>query len=68
MAKNTEFLARSIFSSFGKYGTLMTNDGALESWHQGKFVFGHLAVFREITKNINLVQGKQTVHVYQHCC
>ena len=24
----------------------MTNDDVLESWHQGEFVFGHLAIFR----------------------
>ena len=38
----------------------MTNDGTLESWHQGEFVFGHLAFsFRRITKNTNLFQGNR---------
>ena len=39
----------------------MTNDGALESWHQGEFVLGLLAGGRHNYKKNNLVQGKQTV-------
>ena len=39
LVKNTEFLARSIFSSSANFGPLMTNNGALESWHWGKLAF-----------------------------
>ena len=39
LVKNTEFLARSIFSSSANFGPLMTNNGALESWHWGKLTF-----------------------------
>ena len=40
---------------------------ALESLHQGDFVFGHLALFRRITKNDNLVHIKQTLlHSFKH--
>ena len=53
LAENTKFLAKS-----------MTNDGALESWHQGEHVFGYLAGDRNNYKNNNLVQGKQTVSKY----
>ena len=42
----------------------MTNDGALESWHPGQFVLGHLAGGRDNYKNTLLVQGKQTVRTY----
>ena len=43
LAKNIKFLVRSIFSSSANFGPLMTNDGALESLHQGEIVFVHLA-------------------------
>ena len=39
----------------------MTNDGALELWHQGGIVLGLLAGGRHNCKNNNLVRGKETV-------
>ena len=60
-AKNTEFLARSVFNSSANFGPLMTNDGALKPWHQGEFVFGYLAGDRNNYNNKLLLQGKQTV-------
>ena len=60
-AENTEFWASSNVNSFANFGPLMTNDGELESRHQGEFVFGCLAGGRNNYKNNNLVQGKQTM-------
>ena len=51
-------MAKSIFNSSVNFGPLMTNDGALESWHHGEFVVGYLAGGRNNYKNNNLVQGK----------
>ena len=67
-AENTEFLAKSNFNSSAIFCPLTRNDGALESWHQGEFVFGHLAGDRNNYKNNNLVQGKQTVFSNQNQC
>ena len=50
-AENTKFWVRSNFNSFANFGPLMTNDGALELWHQGEFIFGLLAGGRDNYKN-----------------
>ena len=49
------------FNSFANFAPLMTNDGALESWHQGEFVLGLLAGFRGLTRNKLLISCKQKV-------
>ena len=46
-AGNTVFYARSNFNSFANFGPSMTNDGELESLHQGEVVFAHLAGGRD---------------------
>ena len=57
-AEITVFLAKSNFNSSAIFGSLMTNNGVLERWHQGEFVFGHVAGDRNTYKNKLLVQGK----------
>ena len=44
----------------------MTNDGALELWHQGEFVFGYLAGDRNNYKNKLSVQGNQTIAKHEY--
>ena len=61
MAVNTHFWAWPNFNSFANFVPSMTNDGALESSHQGEFVLGLLAGGRHNYKTNYLVQGKQTV-------
>ena len=39
LAKNINFWARPNCNSFANFGPLMTNDGALESSHQGENIF-----------------------------
>ena len=41
-AGNTNFWARLNVNSFADVGLLMTNDGALELWHQEEIMFAHL--------------------------
>ena len=60
-AENIEFLAKSNFNSSVNFGSLMTNDDALELWRKGEFVFGNLAGDRNNCENKSSVQGKQTV-------
>ena len=57
-AKNAKILARSNLNSFVNFDSLTTDDGALESSHQGKFMLGLLPGGRDNYKNIMLVQGK----------
>ena len=59
---NTEFLARSIFNSSANFGPLVTNGGALESWHQGRVCFWPSGRGQEQLQNIlcKNVEGKQT--------
>ena len=61
LAVNTHFTELSNLNSFTNFVLLMTNDGLLESSHQGDFVLGFLAGGRHNYKHNNLVQGKQTV-------
>ena len=63
LSRNTKILAKLNFNSFANFGQSMTNNGALESWHQGEFMFGCLSMYQGAKhyKNNNLVQGKQTV-------
>ena len=60
-AESTEFLPRSILSSSVNFGPLMTNEDALESWHQGELFFGHLAGVRGAYKNKLAVHGKRAL-------
>ena len=60
-AENTKSFATSNFNSSANSGLLMTNNGALELWHQGEFVFCHLAGGRNNHKKWLFVEGKQTV-------
>ena len=54
-AEDTKFWSMSNFNSSTNFDPLTTNDGALESWHQGEFVLGLLAGSRHNYKNNNLV-------------
>ena len=58
-AVNTYFWAWSNFNIFANFDSLRTNDGALESSHQGEFAFTiSQGAETNIKKNI---EGKQTV-------
>ena len=50
LAENTKFLAKSNFNNSANVGPLTKNDGALESWHQGEFVFATGQGAGKITK------------------
>ena len=51
---NTKYLARSIFSSLVNDDLLATNDDAVESWHQGEFVFKHIAESKEQSSTVEI--------------
>ena len=59
LAINTHFWAWSNFNSFANFGSLMTNDGALESSHQGDFDFCHLAGGRNKFKKKYLLRANR---------
>ena len=59
-AVNTHFWVWSKFNSFANFDPLMANDGALESSHQGGFVFGLLAGDRHNYKNELCISLGQT--------
>ena len=48
---------QTLHNSFANFGALMTNDGAVESSHQGEIVFAHLTGGRDNYKK-NMCQGQ----------
>ena len=60
--KNTKILAKSNFNSSANVGPLMTNDGALESWHQEGLAFCHLAGGRRKYEKTLHMCWEQTDH------
>ena len=59
MAVDTHFWAWSNFNIFANFYSLRTNNGALESFHQGEFVFSIAQGAGTITKNNYLLRANR---------